>query len=381
MARPHPVLVSLAADRDPGTVPDDERVLSSAIEHGMHGLLWSWVEDEFPTCSWRHALLDADLATRSWHRRLWSTLCAARARLAELGIEVATVKGVTTEARWYRRTGERPCWDVDLWVAPDARGRAREIVDALQPDHPLRSEIDELVRDGCLPAVTLDVDGASVDVHFDLFKLGFPLRQDTLLWERTQHYELPDGATIRVPDAELAVVHLLLHLNKDSFMRLLGFADVARILRDDELDWAFVERFVGTEGLDVLVPRALAAVTAELGLAGPSLATRPGPRAEVWRRVWPEPSMLRGKAGNTRSRRQDWMPFLVRGRFADALRWWWQVVFPPASTVAVQYRDLRGPYLWQLMRGRVRTARERRAAMRARDRRASSDGPPAPSRN
>lgn len=368
MAAPHPVLVPLAAGRDPGPVPDDERVLTSAVEHGMHGLLWSWMEGRYPDCSWRGALLNADLSTRSWHRRLWATLGDVHARLAGLGIEVATVKGVTTEARWYDRPGERPCWDVDLWLPPTARERAADVVEALQPDHPLRHDADALVRSGDLPAITLDVDGTSVDIHFDLLKLGFPARDEELLWSRTEPFSLPDGATILVPDRELALVHLLLHLNKDSFVRLLGFADVARIVRDESLDWAFMDRLARAEGIDVLVAGSLAAVTDRLGLPPAPLSAGHGPRARLWRAVWPDSAMLRGKAGNTRSRRQDWMAFLVRGRSGDALSGWWRAVFPPARTVEHWYADLRGPYLWRLTRGRLRTARERRAAMRARDR-------------
>jgi Uncharacterised nucleotidyltransferase len=372
MATPHPLLVRLAAGRDPDPIPDDERVLTSAVEHGMHGLLWSWVEGECPEWRWRGALLDADLSTRSWHRRLWATLAGVRARLAELGIDAATVKGVTTEARWYERVGERPCWDVDLWLPPAARARAADVVEALQPDHPLRRDVDALVRARDLPAITLEVDGVSVDVHFDLLKLGFPPRDEELLWSRTESFTLPDGATVLVPDRELALVHLLLHLNKDSFVRLLGFADVARVLRDEALDWAFVERLVRYEGIDVLVAGSLEAVTERLGLPAAPLPVAPGPRARAWRAVWPESSMLRGKAGSTRSRRQDWMAFLVRGRTSDALRGWWRALFPPASTVEHWYADLPGPYLWRLGRGRLRTARQRRAATRARDRAAAA---------
>jgi hypothetical protein len=82
--------------------------------------------------------------------------------------------------------------------------------------------------------------------------------------------------------------------------------------------------------------------------------------------VWPERVTLLGTAGADRSRRQDFIPFLARGRLSDTVRWVRRIVFPPSSTVALRYDDIPGPYPWRLARGRLRTARYRRAALRAR---------------
>jgi hypothetical protein len=361
------MLLPLAAGRDPGPIRDtDDRLLPSAVEHGMHGLLWSWVRDHAPTYASRSTLAGADLATQRWHHRLWDTIATVRASLTELGTEFATVKGVPTEARWYARTGERPCADVDVLIAPDAWARAGEVLDALHPGHPLRRDITELVRRGVMQSVNAQVGGVPVDVHFDLFKLGIPTRQRDIVWERTRAHPLPDGTTVPVPDTEVALINFLLHLNKDSFAWLLGFADVVRILRDDQVDWGFVDRFVRAEGLDVVAYRSLTTVTERLGIPAPQVARTRGPRARTWRAVWPERVVLLGGTDANRSRRQDILPLLARGRWSDTLRWGWRISFPPASTVAVRYHDVAGPYPWRLLRGRLRTARRRRAALRAR---------------
>jgi hypothetical protein len=367
VARPHPLLVSLAAARDPEPiVVPDEPMLASAVNHGMHGLLWSWVRDNDIGSAIRPRLAGVALAAQQRHQRFWDILTKVRGIAEDAGISVATVKGVTAEARWYPGLGQRPCSDVDLLVRPDALTRAGVLLDALDAQHPLRPEINALVASGAMQSVTVRVDGVSLDVHFDLFKLGTATRQRDLVWERMQAFRLDDGTTINVPDAELSLMHFLLHLNKDSFARLLGYADIARILQQEHLDWGFIDRFLRVEGLEVPAYCSLSTVVERLGLQRPHAAIVRGARVRLWRMVWPERVTLLGGAGVDRSRRQDLIPFVARGRFGEALGWARRVVLPPVPTVALRYADVPGPYLWRLTRGRVRTAQHRHRALRAR---------------
>jgi hypothetical protein len=374
VGRPHPALLALAAGGDPGPI-SDRAILSSAIDHGMQGLLWTFVRDRAPDCPWRTELAGADLAVRRRHQRLRDTLVGVRDRLASRGVDMATAKGVTAEARWYEREGERPCSDVDILVAPDSLADADAVLDALDPTHPLRGAITGLVARDRLQSVNATLDGVAVDVHFDLFKLGVPTRQRDVVWERAEPFALPDGSKVRVPDAEMSLIHLLVHLNKDSFAWLLGFVDVAHILRDETIDWAFVDRFVRAEGLEVAAYRSLATVTQQLGLPPAPLAAAGGARSWAWGATWPARATLLGSAGAHRSRRQEVLPFLVRGRTLDAARSAAHVLLPPAATVAAQYGDIRGPYLRRLALGRLRTVRARREALRARVDRALEPAP------
>jgi hypothetical protein len=369
VARPHPALVDLAAGRTPAAiVAVDDGLLASSVDHGMHGLLWTWVRDHEPRYSERMRLAGFDAATRQHHHRLAEAFARVRSTLAGIDVGVAMLKGIAAEARWYGRVGERPCVDVDVLVEPAALARADEVVAALEPDHPLRHELNALVRDGVMQSVNLWVDDVSIDLHFDALKLGFPLRARERVWERMVCVALPDGSSARAPDDEVSLVHYLVHANKDSFPRLLGYTDVARALASDRLDWAFVERWVRAEGLEVVTACSLATVTDALGLPTAPLRGASGLRASIWRATWPEPVTLLGSAGTARSRRQELLPFLVRGRLGDALHTAWRVVFPRASTVRLQYRDARGPYLWVLGRGRLSTWRDRRLALGTRHR-------------
>lgn len=382
MARPHPLLLPLAAGREPAVPPtSDNGLLASAIDHGMQGLLWTYVRDGAPRYRERARLAGADAATRQRHARLRRTLVRVCDTLASIDVAVAAVKGVAAEQRWYGREGERPCTDVDVLVDPGAIERAGEIVGVLDATHPLRNAIDSLVRSGAMQSVNLHVDGESVDLHFDLLKLGYPMRRREAVWSRMELLTLADGSCVRVPDPATALLHFLVHANKDGFPRLLGYADVARVLASrapDAVDWDWFTELVRSEGLDPIVTGALDTITHALALPRVSTAGGHRARAAIWHVVWPERVTLLGSAGRDRSRRQEVLPFLVARRLPDALRAAARVVVPPEAAVVARYPDLPGPYAWRLLRGRARTRRDRRTALRARTVPAPPGGAPPP---
>jgi hypothetical protein len=234
----------------------------------------------------------------------------------------------------------------------------------LEPDHPWLPFVGRLATTGRIQAVTTRVDGIEVDLHFDLLKLGIPTRQGSAVWSRTIPYPLPSGGSVRVLDDTTALVHVLVHLNKDRFQRLLGYADVARIIAGGRVEWERLRRFVDHEGIAAPVLCTLAVVLVELSLPWPADLEHPtGLRARTWQRLWPPSMRLRGTEGRLRyRRRQDFIAFMARGRAREAMRWWLRDVWPPADVVAARYRDIPGPYLWKLSRGRRRDLIAARAA-------------------
>lgn len=366
MARPHPALVELAAGRPLPPVPDTAALLASAREHRMVGLLRSQVmTGELMGMDLPEWVFSHDLVTRAHHRRLWATLDRLGQRLGDHGIEVAIMKGVAAEARWYDRQGERPCADLDLLIAPHHRHRVGRAVGLIQPDHPLRPCVQDLVERGLLQSVELETeDGTWIDLHVDALKLGVP-SQRGLIWDRCLAVELPgDGrGTVRALDAETSFVHFLLHLTKDRFRFLLGFVDIAHILERESLDFAFVEHFVRAEGLEVHYASALDVVTSTLGLEPGTRARPTGVRAGLWRVVWHPSIRLQGELGVVRFRhRQVWIPLMARGRLRPALCFAARRLVP--SPTLVEYRRPgAGRSWWRLNRERLGDAwRRRRAA-------------------
>ena len=363
VARPHPALIELAAGRALPQIDDGGRLVASAMEHKMTGLLLSRLEQGECTLE---PELERDLAAISLliedrHRRLTHALACVSERLQTEGIDVATFKGVAAELRWYDRIGERPCSDVDLLVAPHDLHRVGELVELLEPGHRMGGRtLQRLADDGALEGLDLRFDGVSIDVHFDLFKLGYPGRQPETVWSRTLPMTLPGGGHTRMLDPELSFVHLLLHLNRDKFRTLLGYADISRILDRESLDWDFITRFVRREGLKTQHALALGVVVDTLRLNVPDCVVPTGWRASIWRIAWRPKTRLLGELAGIRYMRRGplLLPLLVHGRARDAVGYWFRRLFPPRAVVDIKHPGTRGPYLWRLLVGRLGQRRE-----------------------
>ncbi len=368
------MLIDLAAGRDLRLEGASGDLVRSALEHRVAGLLWTRVEkgDVLVDTSSRNALLEADLRNWARHRVLWDALVRITGRFDDMGVQVASAKGVTAEARWYTRTGERPCTDIDLLLAPDDIPRVGQIVRELVPDHPFQNGLQDAIDSGHLQGVELLVDGIRIDLHLDLLKLEIiPTRQRELVWQRVIPFSLPGGVSLRVVDAETSLIHFLVHLNKDRFAYLLGYADIARICARESLDWSFIDRFLRAEGLETQVYLALDAVLGTLRLPAIAHPAVSGWRGTIWRSLWPPSFRLRGDVGRTTSRsRQFWLALTARGRTLEAMRGYIARLLPPPALAEHYTPDTRGPYLWRITAGRVRNARRRaeRLARRQRER-------------
>jgi Uncharacterised nucleotidyltransferase len=372
---PHPALIEVAAGRRLPAVTDPGPLLRSAFAHGMAGLLLSEVERVRPP--WRRtaraALTARQAAVQAWHERLWTGLAAVAATLDDLGVEVAVAKGVVAEARWYTRMGERPSSDLDLLLSPAQLGRLDDVVAAIEPAHPLCGKVRRLAERGLLQSIDLECDGVPIDLHWDILKLGIPSRNRQAIWDRTVPFSSPDGRVLRVLDPECAFVHLLVHLNKDRFRRLLGFADVARIHALEDLDRAAVRRLARTDGIETSVGASWDVVVRTLGLPAGDDLTTGGVRSLVWRIAWRPSVRLRAAESTVRYRHRQWLiAVLSRGRAVEALRCWTRETFPPADLLAYLHSGFARrwgsepvsvtprPRVWALTVGRVQAARQRR---------------------
>lgn len=357
MAKPHAALIEIAAGRPVAGVADPDELVRSAVEHRMAGMLWSRVERGDVTVRPESKVMLASrrLADRSQSERLWQALSHVGTRLSGAGIEVATFKGVSTEARWYDASMSRPASDVDVLLPPGNPGSMGKVVEVLHPGHVLGPHADELIAKHAIDSMTFEVHpGVDLDVHTDIFKLGFPARQQQLIWERTRLFPAPGGGSVRVLDPEVALIQALLHLNKDRFTFLMAEVDVARILAQEELDWDFIERFVHVEGLEVPVLMSLAAVREDLGLDRLPVKVPTGSLATAWNALWGPKVRLNGHLGFVKRRRRAiLLPFAVTGRRRAALRSARYKILPPRPVARWTYGRDSGPYAWIVISGRA----------------------------
>ncbi|MCC5947041.1 MAG: nucleotidyltransferase family protein [Nitriliruptoraceae bacterium] len=360
--RPARALVDLAAGRDPGDVDADGELIAQAIEHRMTGLLCTHLRDR-GAGDLNVAMLDLRIQAHQAQIRRLLDLCLDTAE--QHGVEVIVLKGASIEHRFYGRAGERPSSDVDLWMLPHDRRALVGLVAALQPDHPWLSGLDRMVARRQIQSVTLQVDDLEVDVHVDPLKLGVWTRQAGQAWASTQEIALEDGRPIRVLSDDWTLLLLLIHLSKDRFQRLLGYADVVRIMRGGDATWERVLALARGEGIEHLAEWAMDVIEADLGVRlRPEVQPTPprlGLRSWIWHRLWRPDIRMRGSEGRRRFRfRQNILPLLGKGRVVETLRWWLREVFPPAPAVAAEYPDEPGPYCRRLVLGRIKATRARR---------------------
>jgi hypothetical protein len=363
------MLVDLAAGREPDSVPLTGSLVESAVEHRMPGLLYTWAERQRRlTTHWGTTLttLDGDVWARN--RMLVSLAEGVVTTAEDIGLRVAVIKGVALEAQAYRRLGERPSGDIDLVLAPGSKHLVSDLVESLQPDHRSLHRLKGLVAGGHLQSIDLVIDGIPVDLHIDPLKLEVAAsRRPELLWERLTTVTI-EGVTLPTFDLDASLTLALLHLNKDRFSHLIGYADVVRLWRS-ATDWGWIESFAGEEGLRTALRETASAVVADLGLTGHEVPLSSTGASRIWRVLWPRRIRLSGAEGRVRWRyRQMFIPLLGPGRVGEVSAAWLKRIFPPRALLDIHYPETRGPYPWRLVSGRIirrmKRIRRRRATTR-----------------
>jgi len=373
---PHPALIEVAAGRGLPAVTDPLPLVRSALAHGMGGLLLTELEQTDQRWQQRRilaALTARQAKVQAWHERLWRALTRIAGFFDELAVEVAIAKGVAAEARWYSRTGERPCNDIDLLLSPAQVARIDDVVAAIEPSHPLCGKTRRLAERGLLQSIDLEYEGVPIDLHWDILKLGIPSRNIDAIWDRTVPFALRDGRSIRALDATSSYVQFLIHLNKDRFRRLLGFVDVARVYASDQVDHSAVDRLIGADGIETSVSASWDVVIRTLDLPLRNQIKSQPVKSLIWHLAWRPSVRLRAAESTVRFRHRQWLiAALSRGRAVEAARSWLRGLFPPDELLAYVHSDYatrwggepvstaRRSRIWSLTFGRLMAALGRR---------------------
>ncbi len=183
------------------------------LASGTAGLVWRKIRGD-------QSMTDSPVADvfRDWYRsnalnsaRQQQAIAAIFSRLTENKINPIIVKGWSV-ARLYPELAARPVGDIDLYVAPEDRAKAEQIVRKL-PDFPY---------------------------HVDFEHLALALSKDTVasVFERSEIREL-HGTPVRVLGAEDNLRLLAVHFLQHGGWRPLWLCDVAVALenRPPQFDW------------------------------------------------------------------------------------------------------------------------------------------------
>ena len=327
-------LVEMAAGRPASGVELSADALRQAVEHRVGGLVMSGVlEDQIQVpAAWERHLRAIDAASQLWHKQQLTAMRHVSEVFDEVGLPHLFVKGAANAERWYRRPAERVSLDVDVVCSPHHPDRWLPAITALAPGYAasLRGTAPRTLRRELALKVEL-TEGIDVDVHFDVLKYGVPCRQSAEIWARRQPLTLSNGLEIAVLDPETALVQQLIELNRDRFCYLQGYAEVARIMRLEMIDWEHLDRFVTREGIREATFLSLRAVLDVLQLVDPHPVEPSGWRAKAWNVTWPPQTRLQGNVGALNWRhRERLLAFLPVGRRREAVGALGRYFFPPS---------------------------------------------------
>jgi hypothetical protein len=196
--------------------------------------------------SWRSAVVSADVAGRLQLRYLAEVVHA----LAAEGIRCVVIKGIPLSQRLYGDPYARAVTDADLYIEPDARTRARTVLERAGWRH---------------------VEGvAPLEEDFERTEEGDRLLlevQSSLLSDRLDHLErldveaeavAVDGYQFNAHAGPGQLVHLATHLAKHQMAPLLWYADFLALWESSSLaDQASAEALASRHGLDRYLQWAL----------------------------------------------------------------------------------------------------------------------------
>ena len=362
MARPHPLLIDLVAGRIL-RVPVEPGIVRSAFEHRVGGLLKTAVDLGASATQEAMRMLDqADISAWARNRVVAEAMVEMAGVATDLGIDIAFIKGVSIETRWYGRLGERPTWDVDAVLAPWHRHRAPELVAALQPTHSMLPHLESILKKDRLQSIDLGYRSLPVDLHLDPLKFELAdSRYPERIWEDLQTLDLEHGS-VRVFDPAASLFLAALSVNKDRFRHLIGHSDLIRIQADPSTDIARCESLAKGEGMLVPLGASLAAVWSDLGMTGGQTTVT----SRAWDVLWGKSIRLLGEEAKVRFRyRQSLIPLFDLRRWPEVIASWRRRLLPSRALLDHWYPQLRGPYLARIVSGRISRRLQRRRQRQA----------------
>ncbi len=241
-----------------------ERLLESALEHGVAGVLMQRIADtgiSLPAKP-REAIEQRLAVDRLWHRHMTGDLRQVLQAFAEDGLHTVTLKGPVLSERLYPRAALRASGDLDLLVRPADMAQARETLIRIgyspRPGAPL------------LHASVFDHSGGgNVDLHYRASD-GFAttLEAENLV-TRSIPYDTADAGRAWILAPEDEFLYLAVHAARHRFLRLRWLYDLHLFAQHHpDLAWEtiairakahHVQRAVSTtcEALERLLPETL----------------------------------------------------------------------------------------------------------------------------
>lgn len=221
---------------------DGQALLSFCRRHGLAPLTHWHVEHFCPGLQreWFAHLGAESQQTLQWNLHLTAELRRLLTLFGEREIPVLVYKGPTLGERFYGHLGLRVSEDLDLLIrrADLARAAACMKEQGYLPEYDLSG--DALVqheRNACESNFVEPRNGTLVELHWQVLPPTLAIHFDEeLLWSWPQGAEL-QGFQYLAPRPETLLLALSAHAAKHMWSRISWLADVAELIRAQQIDW------------------------------------------------------------------------------------------------------------------------------------------------
>jgi hypothetical protein len=348
-----PILIALARSEpiDPRLVSDE--LVDQAIEHRMGTVLLANLEGRsgsVPIAIVRRLVME-DLRVRAQFMRTERLLQRCANAASALGVEIGTIKGVTTAERfWSEDPSIRYASDVDIFLPPDDRGRAGDLVAALAPDHPMARHTAELMSAGHVITVAVHTNLGLVELHRDPFGLALSPRLGNRVWELTEPMVTKSGAELRVLNDTITLLQLLINSAKDNFAFLMQVSEIKRVIERGSIDWSLLSAVTDAEGWGDVIADALHFVRQHLGCDFPAISIQTTSFRRLLRLTSPAADRLGGTTSWQRAQRFCKLDLLTSGRRIEFVSGVARRAATPSEIIDAHAPDLRGPYVLRAAR-------------------------------
>jgi hypothetical protein len=220
----------------------------------------------------RDALFEPLTALRERTERQDRELARLLGRLRAEGLEPVVLKGPALRRTVYSESVERRFGDFDLLFPSEHVDAAIRVATEAGYAFPFSANKRSGYRDLHFHELLRHPERFSAEFHWGLTKPNGPFHLDPELFlEESLRIEGTGGTPLRVPPAELMLLHLSWQGIRHSFSRLVYMVDFDRLLASSpELDWDRVVALARQGGLESLVVLSLALTRELLGTAIPA---------------------------------------------------------------------------------------------------------------
>lgn len=191
----------------------------------------------------------------------------------------------------------------------------------------------------------------NIDAKLDLLELGIGMKTIDDVWNSAIQVKIA-GVPCKVLSPEYQAIHLLTHLNRHGYTKLIWFVDIALFIKTTKIGWQKVRDIATTEGVLPSIYYSLIYVNEVMGgdlMSDQSIQEfRPKPLpAMIWRMTWPAKDVMQFKgvheANMVFKKRllssNMFINILLTGRPIPKVLYFLRRIWPPKEYLESKYAD------------------------------------------